>query len=186
MKSTIRYITALSVVLLFAAFGHAQTPIVGSATPVPLSLTGVESLTVSCVPGAGVTFAAAPGTTVAGNAPISCTTAWNLHSTRTSLTLYAGLSTAATALTDGTNVIPASALSASFNSGASNPCTGTANAAATLIGAGAACGSAGSGNLLSNNFNSQVTTTISLSLTEPATLSANTYSGNLIVQVVGI
>ena len=186
MTRFLKYVSTLCLLLLFAgASTFAQAPLIASSTPIPLNLVGTESLTVTCTPGAGVTFAAAAGTTVPGSVPVSCTTTWNLHSTRTSLTVYSGVATAASALTDGTNLIPSSSLSASYNGGAANPCSATLTAA-TTIGAGAACGAAGTGNLLTNNFNSTATTAITLSLAEPAVLSANTYTGQLLIVAVAL
>ena len=184
ISRSLKFFAVLSLTLLFAGGAFAQAPLIASSS-IPTSLVGTETLTVACTPTAGVTFAAAAGTTVPGSVPISCVTTWNLHSTRTSLTLFAGVATATSALTDGTNLIPSSSLSASFNGGAANPCSATLTAA-TPIGAGGACGTTGTGNLLTNNFNSTVTTAITLSLAEPATLSANTYTGNLQIAVVAI
>jgi hypothetical protein len=185
MISRLKFLASLFLILLFAGGAFAQAPLIASSTPIPLSLVGTETLTLACTPTAGVTFAAAAGTTVPGSAPISCVTTWNLHSTRTSLTLYSGVATAASALTDGTNLIPSSSLSASYNGGAANPCTATLTAA-TTIGAASACGATGTGNLLTNNFNSTATTAITLSLAEPAVLSANTYTGQLLIVAVAL
>ena len=188
MKSSslgLKYFLMLCLVLMLAGGAFAQAPLVASSTPIPLTLQGAETLTLVCTPSAGVTFAAAAGTTVPGSVPVSCTTTWNLQKTRTSLTLYTGVATATSALTDGTNLIPSSSLSASFNGGVANPCSATLTAA-TPIGAGAACSATGTGNLLTTNFQSTVNTTITLSLAEPATLSANTYTGQLLIAVVAI
>jgi hypothetical protein len=185
MISRLKFVVVLFLILLFAGGAFAQAPLIASSAPIPLSLVGTETLTVVCTPTAGVTFAAAAGTTVNGSVPISCLTTWNLHSTRTSLTLFAGVANAASALTDGTNLIPSSSLSASYAGGAANPCSATLTAA-TPIGAGGACGTTGTGNLLTNNFNSTNTTAITLTLAEPATLSANTHTGSLLISVVAI
>ena len=184
MISRLKILGMLFLVLLFAGGTFAQAPLVTSATPVTMTLIGAESLTVACTP-AGVTFAAAPGTAVAANVPISCVVTWNLAATRTSLTGYAGVAVATTALANGTTLIPSSSLSASFNGGAGNPCTSTI-AAATPIGAGAACGANISGNLLSNNFQSTKTDSIALTLTEPTPLIAGNYTGNLLIAYVAI
>lgn len=184
MNRWLKYLAVLSVTLLFAGVSFAQTPLVASSTPIPMQLVGVETLTVICTPTSGVTFAAAAGTTVPGSVPISCQISQNLQATRSSLTLYSGSATT-TALSDGVNLIPSSSLSASYNGGAANPCSATI-LAATPIPAGAGCGATGSGNLLTNNFSGTENVSITLSLTEPATLSANTYTGQLLISVVAI
>jgi hypothetical protein len=179
MISRLKFVAALFLVLLFASGAFAQAPLTAPTQTITLSLVGQETLTVACTP-ATVTFASAPGTTVAGSAPVSCVATWNLNATRTSLTGYSGFSLATTALANGTNLIPSSAISVSYNGGAATPCTTTLTAA-TAIGAAAGCGANISGNLLTNNFNSTKTDSIALSIAEPAVLPAGTFTGSYLV-----
>jgi hypothetical protein len=96
------------------------------------------------------------------------------------LTGYSGFATATTALANGTNLIPTSAISVSYNGGAATPCTTTLTAA-TAIGAGAGCGANISGNLLTNNFHSTKTDSIAISIAEPADLPAGTFTGSYLI-----
>ncbi len=180
MRTNLKFFGALFLALLVAGGVFAQAPLTGSATPVTLSLIGQESLTVVCTPGT-VNFVSAPGTTVPGDSPISCTATWNLNPTRTSLTGYTGFALATTALANGANLIPSSAVSVSYNGGASTPCTSSLSATGTGIGAGGACGASIGGNLLSNNFNSSKTDSIAVSIAEPTPLPAGTYTGSYLI-----
>ena len=162
-----------------AGVASAQSPLVSNSQSTPLSLIGQESLTLACTPTAGVTFPNTPlGSTVSGDNPVSCDVTWNLSATRTNLTLFSGFADPTTALANGANLIPSSAVSVSWNGGAAVPCTTTPSASGTGIAAGGGCGD--SGNLLSTNFNSTSTETLALSLNLPATLNAGTYSGTLL------
>jgi hypothetical protein len=162
--------------------GGASAQILSNSQSIPLQLVGPESLNLTCTPPGGVTFAAAPGTTVAGNVPISCLLAWSLNVTRTQLYLVSGVANAASALVNGAVSIPSSSLSISYNGGPANPCTTTPAVGGTGIGAGGGCGQ--SPNLLSTNYNSSQTITLGAELQEPAALQAGTYTGDLLVIAV--
>lgn len=180
MKSSLKFLAVLFAVLLFSGVSFAQAPLTTAATPITLSLVGQETLTVVCTPGT-VNFNSAPGTTVPGSSPVSCVATWNLSPTRTSLTGFSGFALATSALANGTNLIPSSAVSVSYNGGATTPCTSSLTATGTGIGAGAACGANIGGNLLSNNFNSTHTDSIAISIAEPTPLPAGTYTGSYLV-----
>jgi hypothetical protein len=180
MKSSLKFLAVLFAVLLFAGHSFAQAPLTASSTPVTLSLIGQETLTVVCTPGT-VNFASNPGATVPGSSAVSCVSTWNLSATRTSLTGYSGFALATSALANGTNLIPSSAVSVSYNGNATTPCTASLTATGTGIGAGAACGTTISGNLLTNNFSSTHTDSIAISIAEPNPLPAGTYTGSLLI-----
>jgi hypothetical protein len=178
IKRSLKFFATLCLILLFAGGTFAQGQLFAPTQTIALSILGTETLSATCTP-VTVTFASAAGTTVPGNAPVSCAVAWNLSPTRTSITSAVGFATAASALTNGANLIPSSAVSVSLNSGAVVPCSSTLTVA-TAIGAGGACGT-GNVTALTNNFNSTKTDSFAISIAEPTPLAAGQWSGNLLI-----
>ena len=108
------YLAALALLLAVAPVSHAQLN--SNIANVNLNAVLGESLTVVASPGT-VNFTLAPNGPINGSAPVAIQTQWALATGRTNVSLYVYFATA-TALTDGVDNIPTTAVAGSVNGGA--------------------------------------------------------------------
>ena len=180
MKTKLFAVLALLALVCFAAPANAQ--MLSQSAPTTLQLTIAESLTLSCTPSTVNFTSSIQGGTANGDSPVSCTTTYALGAARTHLALFTYFASS-TGLTNGAATIPASSVSASINSGAYNPCSGTDNFSSF--------GCDGGGVILANSSGTgawpsgSVTSTVAFEITVTSP-TVGVYSGSVVIAVAAL
>ena len=184
-----------SLCILALAMAIATTPasaqvLNSNAGTVTLNATLPESITLTVQTGASVNFTLAANTASnAGSTTTTVKTAWVLKTSRTAVGVWAFVNSGAAALSDGTNNIPASAVSAAATGsvsagGALNTSTSGGAGVPAFIGAGGTGVQIGNIALTAANRASSTTTTITWNIDTTVTpqLPASAYTGTVNIQ----
>jgi hypothetical protein len=183
-------VIAAGIVLATSIPPAANAQISSTAGIVTLNATLAESLTVNVTGGATVNFTLAPNTAAnAGSTTSTIQTAWVLTRGRNAVTVWAWVPNGIAALTDGTNNIPASAVSAAAAGsgsagGALNTVTSGPGVPAFITPAAATGVQIGNVTVNGANRASSTTTTLTwnINTTFNAQLPASTYTGIVNIQ----
>ncbi|HTR67229.1 MAG TPA: hypothetical protein VMH85_15730 [Terriglobales bacterium] len=174
-------VTLVALMMAGAASLASAQALNSGAQTIALNATLNESLTLS-LSANSVSFNLTPGNaTNAGGGTITATTSWVLKPGRTAVGVYAYFTSAAAALTDGSNNIPSSAFSISDNGGTAAALTNTvafggANAGLQLANV------AITGTNRNSSRNDVMAFNINLSGGTLPQLPAGTYAGTLNIQ----
>jgi len=125
MKPSIRrWSLGLVVAALLLAFSTGAQQLNSNVQTVSLSMSVAESLTITASP-SSITFTPNAGYTAAtASGPITISTVGQLAATRSSLWIDAYFASATSALANGSSLIPASQVFASWNGMTTIPCSG--------------------------------------------------------------
>jgi hypothetical protein len=169
----------------------AKAQLNSTAGTVTLHATLAETLTVSVTGGAAVNFTLAPNAAAnAGSTTSTIQTAWVLSAGRTKVAVWAWVPNGAAALTDGTNNIPASAVSATATGSGSaggalnTSISGGAGVPAFVTPAAATGVQIGNVTITAANKASNTTTTLTwnINTTGIPQLPASSYTGTVNIQ----
>jgi hypothetical protein len=181
----------LGAALLATIPPSAKAQINSNVGTVTLNATLAEALTVSVTGGAVVNFTLAPNTAAnAGSTTSTVLTSWVLKPGRTQVTVWAWVPNGASALTDGTTNIPASAVSAaaagsgSAGGALNTVASGGAGVPAFITPVAATGVQIGQVAITGLNKASSTTTTLTwnINTTFNAQLPASTYTGTVNIQ----
>jgi hypothetical protein len=191
MKNFRRLLVIAAGIALASMPRTASAQVNSNVGTVTLNATLAESLTVGVTGGGTVNFNLAPNTAAnAGSTTSTIQTAWVLSPGRTKVTIWAWVANGVAALTDGTNNIPSSAVSAaaagsgSAGGALNSVLSGGAGVPAFITPAAATGVQIGSVAITGANKSSNTTTTLTwnINTTFNAQLPASTYSGTVNIQ----
>ena len=180
--------TAVIALALASGAAQAQAGLFSSTIEqVTINATKVASLTVTINSGATQTLASITDGAVNNFAsPVNVTTAWDINPSAASVSLVAYFSTAASALANGTNLIPSSLIKGRVTTG--TPTTFTAFTGNAVGGAGSAGGSLTLFTTAISGANKAANRTdnldLQIDLTGQPALTAGTYAGTLNLRAV--